>query len=87
MERIMGIGTGVFLFIVGAIITFGLNFEVEWVDQTFIGYLFMAGGAVVFLISLVMVFKKRSTTIKSQSEINPQAGVKSTETRTESDNL
>jgi small neutral amino acid transporter SnatA (MarC family) len=83
----MGIGSGIFLFIVGAIIAFALNFNVEWVDQNLIGYLFMGGGIVVFLISLFMVFKKRSTTIRSQSEINPRAGIKNTETQTESDTL
>jgi hypothetical protein len=83
----MGIGSGIFLFIVGAIIAFALNFNVEWVDQNLIGYLFMGGGAAVFLISLFMVFKKRSTTIRSQSEINPRAGIKNTETQTESDTL
>jgi len=83
----MGIGSGIFLIILGAIITFALNFELEWVDKNLIGYLLMAGGVLVFLISLVMVFKKRSTTIKTQSEINPNAGVKSTETHTETDNL
>jgi hypothetical protein len=87
METIMGIGSGIFLFIVGAIVAFGLNFDVEWVNQEFIGYLFMGGGALVFLISLVMAFKKRSTTIRSQSEINPKAGIKNTETHAESDTL
>jgi uncharacterized membrane protein len=87
MEEVMGIGSGIFLFIVGAIIAFALNFDVEWVDMNIVGYLFMAGGALVFFISLVKVFKKRSTTIKSQSEINPNAGIKNTETRTESDNV
>ncbi len=83
----MGIGSGIFLFIVGAIITYALNFNVKWVDQTLIGYLFMGGGALVFFISLFSLFKKRSTTITSHSEMNPSAGVKNTETQTESDNL
>lgn len=83
----MGIGSGIFLVVLGAIITFAFNFEVEWVDLDLIGYLLMAGGAVVFIISLVSVFRKRSTTIKSQSEVNPNAGIKNTETQTESDNF
>ena len=83
----MGIGSGIFLFIVGAIVTYALNFNVKWVDENVIGYLFMGGGVLIFLISLVSVFKQRSTTITSHSEMNPNSGVKNTETQTKSDNL
>jgi membrane-bound ClpP family serine protease len=58
----MGIGSGIFLFVVGAILTFALNVQVEWANLDLIGYLLMGAGVVVFLISLVMVMRKRSTT-------------------------
>lgn len=58
----MGIGTGIFLFVVGAIVTFALNFEVAWADLNLIGYILMGAGVVVFLISLVMMLRKRSST-------------------------
>lgn len=58
----MGIGSGIFLFVVGAIIAFALNVQVEWANLDLIGYLLMGAGIVVFLISLVMVMKKRSST-------------------------
>jgi len=57
----MGIGSGIFLFVVGAIVAFALNFEVEWANLDMIGYLLMGAGVVVFLISLVMVMRKRSS--------------------------
>jgi hypothetical protein len=57
----MGIGSGIFLFVVGAIVAFALNFEVAWANLDMIGYLLMGAGVVVFLISLVLVMKKRST--------------------------
>ena len=85
MESIMGIGSGIFLFIVGAIIAYALNFNVKWVDQNLIGYLFMGGGAVVFLISLVGVFKKRSTTVTTHTAVDSSAGEKSTKAETKSD--
>jgi hypothetical protein len=57
----MGIGTGIVLFVLGAILTFALNIDVGWADLDLIGYILMGAGVVVFLISLVMVFRKRSS--------------------------
>lgn len=57
----MGIGTGIALFVLGAILTFALNIDVSWADLDLIGYILMGAGIVVFLISLVMVFRKRSS--------------------------
>lgn len=57
----MGIGSGILLFVVGAIVAFALNFEVEWVNLDMIGYLLMGAGILVFVISLIMVLRKRSS--------------------------
>ncbi|TQL47519.1 hypothetical protein FB562_0582 [Homoserinimonas aerilata] len=57
----MGIGTGIFLFVVGAIVTFALNFEVEWANLDLIGYILMGAGFIVFVISLILVMRKRSS--------------------------
>lgn len=58
----MGIGSGIALFVVGAIATFAINLENAWVDLDMIGYILMGAGVVVFIISLVMVLRKRSST-------------------------
>ncbi len=65
----MGIGSGIALFITGAIVAFALNFKVAAVNQNLIGYLLMGGGALVFLISLFASFKKRSTTVKPTRQL------------------
>ena len=57
----MGIGTGIFLFVVGAILTFALNVETSVINIDLVGYILMAAGAVVFVISLVLVMRKRSS--------------------------
>ncbi len=57
----MGIGTGIALFVIGAIVTFALNFDVGWADLDLIGYILMGAGIVVFLVSLVLVVRKRSS--------------------------
>lgn len=80
----MGIGSGIFLVIAGAIVRYALKFNVKWVDQNLIGYLLMGGGALVFLISLVVVFKKNSTTVTTHSAVNPSSGEKNTSAETKS---
>ena len=57
----MGIGTGIVLFVIGAIIAFALNVAVDWADLTLIGYLLMGAGVVVFLISLILSMRRRSS--------------------------
>lgn len=58
----MGIGSGIFLFVLGAILAFAVNVDLGGVvDLPLIGYLLMGAGVVVFLISLVLVTRKRSS--------------------------
>lgn len=57
----MGIGTGIFLFVVGAILTYAVNVSVSWVNLGLIGYILMIAGVVTFVISLILVLKRRSS--------------------------
>lgn len=57
----MGMGSGIVLFVLGAILTFALNIEVEWIDLTMVGYLLMGAGFIIFLISLIMYSRRRAT--------------------------
>jgi hypothetical protein len=50
----MYIGVGIFLIVVGAILTFALNASVDAVNLEMIGWICMAGGALAILLSLVM---------------------------------
>ena len=59
----MGIGSGIFLFVLGAILAFAVNVDLGGVvNLDLIGYLLMGAGVVVFLISLVLMMRKRSST-------------------------
>ena len=60
----MGIGLGVFLIVVGAILVFGVNASVTGLDLTAIGYILMAGGLLVIVLSL-LVFMPRSRRARS----------------------
>jgi uncharacterized protein DUF6458 len=50
----MYIGLGIFLIVVGAILTFALNASVDVVNLGMIGWICMAGGVLAILLSLIM---------------------------------
>jgi nitrate reductase gamma subunit len=56
----MSIGTGIFLFVVGAILAFAINVQVEWANLDLIGYILMGAGAVIFLIGIILFLIRRS---------------------------
>lgn len=56
----MSIGTGIVLFVVGAILVYAVNIEVEGVDLNMIGYILMGAGAVIFVIGLILLARRRS---------------------------
>lgn len=55
----MGIGSGIVLFVIGAILAFALNVTVDWIDLNLVGYLLMGAGALIFLISLILFSRRR----------------------------
>ncbi|WP_406245301.1 DUF6458 family protein [Microbacterium sp. M] len=70
----MSIGTGVVLFVIGAILAFAVNVEVEWADLDMIGYILMGAGAVLFIVGLILMAKRRRTDVVTRSEVDPAAG-------------
>jgi hypothetical protein len=55
----MSIGTGIALFVIGAILAFAVNVQVEWANLDLIGYILMGAGAVIFVIGLVLLAARR----------------------------
>ena len=82
----MGIGTGIFLFVIGAILAFAVNIQVAWIDLQLVGYLLMGAGIVVFIISLVLVLRKRSSLITTHTSVDPANGEQVIQHETKSDN-
>ncbi len=70
----MGIGTGIFLFVVGAILTFALNIETSFIDLDLVGYILMGAGVVVFIISLFMTLRRRSSVTETRTAVDPNSG-------------
>ena len=70
----MTIGTGVVLFVIGAILAFALNIDVGWADLTMIGYILMACGLLVVIIGIVLSFRKRHTVVTRREGIDRRTG-------------
>ena len=83
----MGIGSGIALFVVGAILSFAVNLENAWVDLDLIGYILMGAGVVVFLISLILVLRKRSSVETVRHVGSGGESVTQKETRSDSTNV
>ena len=82
----MGIGSGIALVVIGAILVFAINIDTGgFVDLDLIGYILMAAGVVVFLISLVLMMRRRQTESLTRSAVDPATGERVTR-RSVSDN-
>jgi membrane-bound ClpP family serine protease len=83
----MSIGSGIALFVIGAILTFALNFEVEWINLDLVGYIFMGAGVVVFVIGLVLLSRRRQSVSTTRSAVDPASGEHVTRRTNESDDI
>ncbi|MDJ0316104.1 MULTISPECIES: DUF6458 family protein [Arthrobacter] len=70
----MSIGSGIFLFVVGAILRFALNIEVAWIDLMLVGNIMMIAGAVVFVLGLVFMFRRRQSTSTRRTVVGQPDG-------------
>jgi hypothetical protein len=85
-STIMGIGSGIALVVIGAIIAFAIDVDLGGaVDLPLIGYILMAAGAVVFLISIVLMFRRRSAVSTQRTTVDPASGDQVTTRRTTDD--
>ena len=50
----MYIGLGIFLLVIGAVLSFAVRDSISAVDLTMVGYICMGAGALAILLSLVM---------------------------------
>ena len=79
----MSIGTGIVLFVIGAILTFALNFETGWINLDLVGWILMIAGVVVFIIGLVLAARRRQS-VSTVHQAPDAAGGSVTERRTSS---
>ena len=58
----MVIGSGIFLIVVGAVLTFAVNADSSVIDVDVVGWICMAAGAVAIIVSLIVSAQARNTT-------------------------
>jgi len=73
LENNMAIGTGIFLMVVGAVLTFALNTTFEAVNVDAVGWICMIAGAAAIVISLVVSSQSTRTTHREIRETQPEA--------------
>jgi len=78
----MSIGTGIVLFVIGAVLAFALNLQLDWIDLDLVGYLLMGAGFIVFLIGIILMARKRQTVTTVHSGVDPVSGANVAERRT-----
>ena len=70
----MSIGTGVVLFVIGAILAFAVQLQTEFVDLRLVGYILMGAGLVTFIIGLVLLLRRRQAVTTSRTGSDPVTG-------------
>ena len=82
----MSIGTGIVLFVIGAILEFALNISVSWIDLHLVGYILMIAGAVVFVLGLIFSLRKRKTITTNRTSVDPETRAQTTRRSTATTN-
>jgi FtsH-binding integral membrane protein len=59
----MGVGLGIFLIVVGAILTFALNVTVAGLDLHVIGWILMLAGLANLIFFIYVTNRRRSSTV------------------------
>jgi hypothetical protein len=72
------------LFVIGAILAFGLELDLPAVNDDFIGYLLMGTGLVVFIVGLVLATRRRSAVERTRT-VDDGGSQRVTERRTDVD--
>jgi hypothetical protein len=70
----MSLGTGIVLFVVGAVLAFALHIQVAWLDLHLIGYILMAAGVIGIIIGIVQLTRRRQTVDTTRSAVDPASG-------------
>lgn len=73
----MGIGGGIVLIVIGAILTFALKVDVSWLDLQVIGVIFMVAGAAVVVFTVWFWNSRRRrgvTTVVEEARLAHDSG-------------
>lgn len=76
---------GILLFVVGAILAFGVSFAVPGVSLPIVGGILMAAGLVLFIVGVVQITRRRGATTVERTAVDPASGTAVRSTSTEVD--
>jgi hypothetical protein len=57
----MGLGVGIFLIAVGALLAFAIDYQLWWLDINVAGWVLMIVGVLALLLTLLLWGRRRST--------------------------
>lgn len=80
----MSMATGVVLFVIGAILAFAVHVQTDFISLSTVGYILMAGGAIVFVIGLVFTIRGNRSTTTSRTDASGDRVTRSSTTRDDS---
>lgn len=83
----MSLGTGIVLLVIGAILAFALNVQVDWIDLHLVGYILMIAGAVGIILGIVLLSRRRRSVATTRTAVDPATGERVTRRTGESDEL
>jgi uncharacterized membrane protein SirB2 len=83
----MSLGTGIVLFVIGAILAFALNVQVSWIDLHLVGYILMIAGAVGIVLGIVLMTRRRRTVATTRTAVDPVNGDRVTRRVGDSDDI
>ena len=78
----MSLGLGIVLFAIGAVLAFALNVAVDWINLQMVGYILMIAGAVVIILGIVLLVRRRSAVSTSRTTVDPATGSRVTRNET-----
>lgn len=83
----MSLGTGIVLFVIGAILAFALNVQVSWIDLHLVGYILMIAGAVGIILGIILLTRRRRTVATTRTAVDPVNGERVTRRVGDSDDI
>jgi len=83
----MSLGTGIVLVVVGAILAFALNVQVDWIDLHLVGYILMIAGLIGIILGIVLMSRRRRSVATTRTAVDPATGERVTRRTGESDDV
>lgn len=81
----MSLGAGIALLVIGAILAFAVNVQLDWLNLSVIGYILMIAGAVGIIIGIVLLTRRARSSTTSRTAIDPATGERISRTTSDHD--